>query len=205
MYIFIGGTPASGKTYLARKLAEKTGAFHFDLDTLRKKMAKDPKLEYWVNFFWNQDEEKYLKETSCEEHWQNLVKQSETFWPVILSSVKEVMQSHKSAIFEGVNILPHLAKKDFDFPGIFLLGESFNQIFERNKQNPRWGKTEELQGQEAALFFNCDRPKYQEEAAKYGYKVFADSETAENELISLLNSSEGSNLVKLARKERVSS
>ncbi len=31
MYIFIGGIPASGKTYLAGKVAEKTGALHFDL------------------------------------------------------------------------------------------------------------------------------------------------------------------------------
>lgn len=196
MYIFIGGIPASGKTYLAKKVAEQIGAFHFDLDTLRKEMANDPKLEYWVNLFFNQDEEKYLEETSCEEHWQNLVKQSEAFWPTILNKINEIMKTHESAIFEGVNIMPHLAKKDFSFPGIFLLGESLEQLFERNKQNPRWGKTEELQGQEAALFFNCDRPKYQEEAVKYGYKVFTDSETAENELISLLNSSEGSNLVK---------
>lgn len=35
-YVFIGGIPASGKSYLARKVAEKTGAFHLDLDTLRK-------------------------------------------------------------------------------------------------------------------------------------------------------------------------
>jgi len=103
------------------------------------------------------------------------------------SKVKEVMQSHKSAIFEGVNILPHLAKKDFSFPGVFLLGESFNEIFERNKQDPRWGKTEKLQELEARLFFNCDRTKYKEEAEKYGYKTFTNSEAAEKELIHLLN------------------
>lgn len=187
MYIFIGGTPASGKTYLAKKVAEKVGAFHFDLDTLRQEMSKDPKLEYWVNFFFNLDEEKYLKETSCEDHWKNLVGQSEAFWPTILNKVKETIQTHKSAIFEGVNILPHLAKKDFSFPGIFLLGESFDQIFERNKQNPRWGQTEELQRQEAELFFNCDRPKYKEEAEKFGYKTFDKFSEAEQEVLDLLN------------------
>ena len=187
MYIFIGGIPASGKSYLAKKISDETGAFVLDLDTVREEMSKDSKLEYWVNFFFKQDEEKYLIETSCEEHWQNLVKQSEAFGPTILSKVKEVMQSHKSAIFEGVNILPHLAKKDFSFPGVFLLGESFNEIFERNKQDPRWGKTEKLQELEARLFFNCDRTKYKEEAEKYGYKTFTNSEAAEKELIHLLN------------------
>ncbi len=186
MYIFIGGIPASGKSYLSRKVAEKTGAFHLDLDTLRKEMAKDPKLTYWVNFFFNRDEEKYLTNTSCEEHWENLVKQSEAFWPTILIKVKEVMNSRESAIFEGVNILPHLAKKDFNFPGIFLLGESFGQILERNKQNPRWGKTPKLQEMEAKLFFNCERLKYKEEAIKYGYKIFDDFNVAELEVLKLL-------------------
>lgn len=186
MHIFIGGTPASGKSYLAKRVAEKTGAFHLDLDTLRKQVAEDPKLEYWVNFFWNQDEEEYLKNTPCEQHWENLVKQSEAFWPTILNKVNEVIKSHKTVTIEGVNILPHLAARNFDFPGIYLLGQSFEEIFERNKQNPRWGQTEKLQKLEAELFFNCDRPKYKEEAEKYGFPIFSDFKKAKQELLRLL-------------------
>lgn len=187
MYIFIGGIPASGKTYLAKKVAEKTGAFHVDLDTLRQAILKDPTLEYWVNFFFNMDEEKYLEETSCEKHWENLVKQSEAFWPTIINKINGVMKTHKSAVFEGVNILPHLAKKDLHFPGIFLLGKSFEEIFRRITQNPRWGKTEKLQRKEAELFFNCEGSNYQEEVKKYGYKTFNNTNDAEEELIKLLN------------------
>lgn len=186
-YVFISGIPASGKSYLAKKVAEKTGAFHLDTDTLRKEMSADPQLEYWVNFFWNQNEEEYLTKTSCKDHWQNLVKQSESFWQTILKRIKEVMVSNKSAVFEGVNILPHLANKELNFSGVYLLGKSFEQIFERNKKNPRWGQTEQLQKLEAELFFNCERPRYKEEAEKYGYKTFDDSELAEQELLKLLN------------------
>lgn len=186
-YVFIGGIPASGKSYLARKIAEKTGAFQLDIDTLRKEMSIDPQLEYWVNFFWNQNEHDYLTKTPCEDHWQNLVKQSEAFWPTILKRIKEVMESNKSAIFEGVNILPHLAKRDLNFAGVYLLGESFEQILERNKENPRWGQTEEVQKLEAELFFSCERPKYKEEAEKYSYKTFDNSELAEQEVLKLLN------------------
>lgn len=185
-YVFIGGTPAAGKSYLAKKISEQIRVLHLDLDTLREKMAQDRKLAYWVNFFLNQDEEKYLKEISCEEHWKNLVQQSEAFWPTILKKIKGVMEFNKSAIFEGVNILPNLAKRDLDFPGIFLLGESVEQIFERNMKNPRWGQTEQLQKLEAELFFNCDRPKYKEEAEKYGYKTFDNSDEAEEEMLKLL-------------------
>ncbi len=182
---FISGIPASGKSFLAEKVAQKTGAFHFDVDTLRAKMSKDPQVEPWVNFYWNQDEEKYLKKTPCEEQWQNLIKQSESFWPYILKRVKELQEKYKTVIIEGVNILPHLAK-DFNFPGSVLLGSSFEEIFERNKKNPRWGKTEELQQLEAETFFNCERENYKREAEKYGFKTFTNTDEAEKELLKLL-------------------
>lgn len=185
-YIFIGGIPASGKSYLARKLCDETGAFYFSIDNLREEMSKDPKLEYWTNFYWNLNEDDYYKTTSCEGQWRNLVNQSEAFWPRILAEINKIKESHKSAIFEGVNILPHLAKKNLGFPGIFLLGESVEQIFERNKLSPRWGQTESLQRIEAEAFFKCEGKMYQQEAEKYGYKTFRDSRLAEDEIRRLL-------------------
>lgn len=188
-YVFIGGIPASGKSFLAKKIAEKTNAFHLDIDTLRSEMAEDPNLKPWVNFYWDQDEKIYLTETSCQEKWSNLVKQSETFWPFILGKINRAKQSHPVAVFEAVNILPHLAAKDLDFPGIFLIGETFEQIFERIKKSPRWGKTEELQKLEAEAFFYCERENYKREVEKYGFKTFTNSEEAEQELLRLLKKS----------------
>lgn len=185
-YVFISGIPSSGKSFLARKVAQKIGVFHLDTDTLRDAMAKDPKLAPWVNFYWNQDERKYLTETPCDVLWQNLIRQSEAFWPTILENIGEAKKSHKVAIFESVNLLPHLAAKDLDFPGIVLLGESFEQVFERNKKSPRWGKTEELQRLEAEVFFNCERENYKREAERYGFKTFTDAGEAEQELLKML-------------------
>lgn len=185
-YVFISGIPASGKSFLAKKIAEKTNSFHLDIDTLRSEMAKDTKLEPWVSFYWNKDERKYLTETSCEEKWSNLVKQSEAFWPFIVKKIEEIKSIHDLAIFETVNILPHLAFKDLDFPGIFLLGESLEQIHERIKMSPRWGNTKELQKLEAETFFNCERENYKKEAEKYGFKAFTNSGVAEEELSRLL-------------------
>ncbi len=184
--VFISGIPASGKSFLARKVSQNTGAFRLDTDSLRKNMRKDPTLEPWVNFYWSKDEKRYLTETSCQEKWSNLVKQSEAFWPIFLREIKEVIKTHPSVIIEGVNILPHLAARDLNFTGIFLLGESFEQIFERNKKNPRWGSTEELQRLEAKTFFNCERENYKREAERYGFKTFTNSEEAESELLRLL-------------------
>lgn len=187
-YAFIGGIPVSGKSYLAQEICKETGAFYFGADDLREEMSKDPKLEYWTNFYWNLDEKEYYTNTPCEKQWENLTNQSEAFWLKILEEINKVKQQHSSAIFEGVNILPHLAKKDLDFPGIYLLGESVEQIFERNKQNPRWGQTEELQRIEAEVFFNCEGKMYKEEAEKYGYKTFGNADEAKEEVIKILRS-----------------
>lgn len=185
-YAFIGGIPATGKSYLAKKIAKSTGALHFKVDDWREEFRVDKHAD-WIDFFWNKNESEYWDKTSCEEHWQNIVKQSEVLWPPgIVRKIKKVVKSGLPAIFEGVNILPHLAAKDLDFPGIFLTGESFEVIFERNKKDPRWGQTEILQKKEAEIFYNCEGPIYKKEAEKYGFKVFSSSIEAEKELIRLL-------------------
>lgn len=185
-FTFISGIPASGKSYLAKKIAKEIGIKHICIDDWREEMKDDPELKKYVDFFWNQDKKEYWRTTNCEQQWKNLRNQSEAFWPTILKKIKDVQKSGKSAIFEGVNILPHLAHRDLDFQGIVLLGESFEKILERNKLDPRWGDTEELQIQEALAFWNCERPRYKQEAEKYGFKDFVDSDEAEKELLKLL-------------------
>lgn len=185
-YAFISGIPASGKSYLARKIAKEIGIKHICIDDWRQEMKSDLELEKWVDFFWNQDEKEYWRTTDCEQQWENLKNQSEALWPTILKRIKEIQISGDSAIFEGVNILPHIAHRDLDFQGVVLLGESFEKIMERNKQDPRWGDTEELQIQEAEAFWNCERPKYKQEAEKYGFKTFINSDEAEKELLRIL-------------------
>ena len=149
-------------------------------------MVADPTLEKWVMWFENQDEKRYWKSVTCEQHWENLIKQSDAFWPTFFQKIQNIMNTGKPAIFEGVNILPHLAAKDLTFSGIYLLGESLDATFERNKKDPRWGRTEELQKKEAEMFFHCESEMYRKEAEKYGYKTFRDIVKAEQEILKLL-------------------
>lgn len=81
-------------------------------------------------------------------------------------------------VFECVNILPHIAKQYLDFPGIVLIGKSYEKVLERNKQAPRWGNTPELQELEARWFFEVERPHYKAEAKKYKYPVFESADEA---------------------------
>ena len=47
-YAFISGIPASGKSYLAAKVAKAVGVQHISIDDWREDMSKDPALKKWV-------------------------------------------------------------------------------------------------------------------------------------------------------------
>ncbi len=176
--LFITGIPTSGKSYLARILAEKIDGVVVLLDDLREDLAKDNRYKKWTDFYWNKDEKEYLTKTPANEQWNNLVAQSEGLWPAFLEKINNYIAETRPVIFECVNILPHIAKRDIDFPGIVLIGYSLEETFERNKKDPRWGKTKELQELEAKAFFSIERPRYKSEAEKYGYIVFEKADDA---------------------------
>ena len=117
-YAFISGIPASGKSYLAKKVAKATGALYFKVDDWREEFRKNEHAD-WVDFFWNKNEKEYWETITPQKHWNNLKNQSEAVWPIILEKIRTIQKTKKSAIFESVNILPHLARRDFDFPGLF--------------------------------------------------------------------------------------
>lgn len=183
MYAFIGGTSAAGKTYTAKKFVEESDlSIHLvNIDNLRKEFAKDPKLKYWVDILWNKNEEEYWKDITFKKDIENLIGQSEAFWPSILKIIKETKKKYKHAIFEAINIQPHLAKS-LDFPGFFLINEERETLLERFKKAPRWGKTEELQKTEVEFLLKHDTKFIKKEAKKYGFKVFNNSDDAIEEL-----------------------
>lgn len=184
--LFISGIPTSGKSYLAKKLAESTQGIVVHLDDFREDTALDEKYKKWTNFFWDKDEEQYLTETSPEQQWSNLVLQSEGLWPAFLSKIESYAKESKPVIFECVNILPHLARQHLSFPGIVLLGSSYEETLKRNRERPRWGNTDKLQELEARTFFFVERPQYKDEAEKYDYPVFETADIAFGTALKLL-------------------
>ncbi|MGD1003488.1 MAG: hypothetical protein ABR884_02835 [Minisyncoccia bacterium] len=186
-YVFITGIPTAGKSYLAKKVSESLGISFVKIDDWRDEFRSDPELKKWVDFFWNKNEENYWQMTSPNQEWEDLKNQSEALWPAIFKKIEEIQRLGKPTIFEGVNILPHLAKRDLKFQGIVVLGESFDTILERNKQEPRWGRTDELIKKEAEAFWGWERPRYAEEAKKYDFKAFSDPIAAEKEIRILLD------------------
>lgn len=170
--LFITGIPTAGKSWAGNLLETELGAVHVEIDDIRAVLQDDPKYQKWVNFYFNQNEKEYLTQTTPEDQWENLIKQSEGLWPALREKIQSYDKDERDVVFEGVNLLPHLMKRDFpDFDGIVMLGPSFEKTFERNKQSPRWGHTEELQRLEVEAFYYGERPRYKAEGEKFGYRV----------------------------------
>jgi len=184
--LFITGIPTSGKSYLARKLASRTNGVFVELDDFRESLSKEEKYNKWTQFYLDQNEEEYYTKTSPEEQWNNLVAQSEGLWPAFLEHIESYSNESRPVIFECVNMLPHIVKNAVDFPGVVLIGSSYEEVFERNMKDPRWGKTPYLQELEAKSFFYIERPRYKDEAEKYGYPVFESADDAFKPVLKLL-------------------
>mgnify|MGYP000853897508 CR=1 FL=1 len=185
--LFITGIPTSGKSYLAKKIAQQVDGVAVLLDDLKKSLAEDPTYKKWTNFYLDLDEGTYLSNTSPEEKWMNLVKQSEGLWPAFLAQIESYRNETKPVIFECVNLLPHLMAP-LGFPGVVLVGSTYESVLERNIKDPRWGATPELQELEAKIFFFVERPRYIGEAKKYGYPVFETADEAFEQASKVLKS-----------------
>jgi len=184
--LFITGIPTSGKTYLAKKISNEIDAIVVHLDNLRADLSKDSKYKTFTNFYLDKNEEEYLTKTSPEQIWNDLVWQSENLWPAFEKEINRYKDEEKPVVFECVNLLPHIAQKYLDFDGVVLIGDSYRNTLERNKKEPRWGATEDLQKLEAESFFNVERPRYKAEAEKNGYPVFETADEAFEYCLNLL-------------------
>jgi tRNA uridine 5-carbamoylmethylation protein Kti12 len=184
--LFITGIPASGKTTLANKLALELGAVVVSLDNAKDSFREDEKYEPWISFYYNKDEEKYITETTPDERWQDLVKQSEALFKIFKTEIDKYKDESRTVIFECVNLLPHIANKNLDFPGVVLLGENYETILERNRKSPRWGHTKELQEKETRDFFYNQGNRYKEEAEKYNYNYYNSADEAFKYCLNLL-------------------
>ena len=183
---FITGHPTAGKTWLAKKVCERTGAIHVGLDDLRAGMMEDSKLRSWARFFLDLDERGYWRDNSCQQHWTNVVAQAEAFWPVYRGRIQEILKDQSPAVFESIALLPHLVVRELSLPGICLSLTSFRDVLERSMRAPRWEATRELQEIESHMIYECERPAYEREAEKHGVPVFTDVLLAEEALVEMM-------------------
>ncbi len=188
MYSFIGGPPTSGKSYLAEEIAKECGIQHVYVDRLRDKVAiSNPKLKLWRDFFNSKDGEYWLSVTK-KQYLNDCRNQTLALWKYIFNEITDLQKKYENIIFEGVDFLPDITRRDLDFDGIFIYCESIDESYQRNKLHPRIGKTEELQKREAILYAEYESSNIKDLAPKYGYQIFTSKNafTAKASLLTML-------------------
>ena len=184
--LYITGIPTAGKSYLAKKLAEEAGAVVVFFDKVLDKYLSDPRYEPWINFYWNQDERTCLTQTSPDDQRKFLMQQAECFWPLFSEHIRSHELETKPVVFDSVSLFPSLVRREFDFPGVVLIGTSVEETLERNQKDPRWSKLADLQKLEAEAFFNVERPLYIAEAQKYDLPTFKKADDAVEYCLNIL-------------------
>lgn len=134
--ILIGGAPTSGKTYTAKKLAEKFKLPWISTDTIRDQMQQIVRKEDYPMLFEHFDAdgrmaEEYLNNNTAKQIVAHQNQESQDVWKGVKALITEDY-TWGSFIVEGVAILPKLVKnlkvKDKKIIPIFLIDDNKARI-----------------------------------------------------------------------------
>jgi 2-phosphoglycerate kinase len=180
--VLIGGSPTAGKSYTARKIAEKLKLPWISTDTIREQMREIVRKEDYPRLFFHSGADsnmalKYLSKNTAKEIVKNQNQESVDVWKAT-KAIIETDYVWGSFIIEGVAILPKLIKefvsKNKKVVALFLIDEDIERIrktiFTRGlwddaKKYPDKVKEKEV---EWVIAFNNYIKK---EAKKHGYPV----------------------------------
>lgn len=175
-HLFIGGNPVSGKTTLAREIITHTGGTLLNLDRFRSEMREEESLRYWTDFFLNQAEWAYWQDHTFAQHWDNMKRRAEAYWPFLRPKIQESIDESPSVIVEAGTLMP-IQLAELNFSGVYLIGTDQETIYRRLRDAPRWGTCSSLQRMEAAMYAQ-EGEMLRSEAEKYGFPVFEDAQEA---------------------------
>lgn len=148
MIYLIGGTPRSGKTTVAKKLAASLGVSWISADTLEG-LAKHftPLKEYSKRFpknvlrkeTKNSNDLMYSKYTT-DQIKKAYIKQAESSWKTIETLIEYLIGENQDYIIEGYQIAPKLVAKIQNkfgdkIKGVFLTRHSVEKIIEDAKKS----------------------------------------------------------------------
>ena len=180
--ILIGGSPTSGKSYLAKKIAKELELPWISSDTIRGQMRNIVRKEDYPSLFLDVDEsieaaEKFLNGNSSREIVDLVNKEGVDVWKGVEAIIKSDY-TWKSYVVEGVAILPHLAagiaKENKNVQAVFLIDENAQRIretvFNRGLWNDARKYPDSLKEKEVewVLEFN---EFIKREAKKFGFPV----------------------------------
>lgn len=149
--ILVGGSPTTGKSYTAKKIAETLKIPWISTDLIRNQMRRIVrKKDYPKLFFFSEEKEdmaaKYLSKTSAKDIVKHQNQESVEVW----KGVKAIIDGDYvwgSFIIEGVAILPKLVHKlvvkNKKITPVFLVDDNFERVRKTIFTRGLWGPADE--------------------------------------------------------------
>lgn len=180
--ILIGGSPTAGKSYTARKIAERFKMPWISTDTIREQMREIVRKKDYPALFLHAEATPemgvdFLNKNTCEEIVKIVNKESVDVW----KGVKAVLETDYvwgSYIIEGVAILPHLVSKFIknkdNVKVLFLVDEDIKRVRKKIFTRGLWDAASKYPDDvkekevEWVVAFN---EYIKKEAKKYGFPV----------------------------------
>ncbi len=185
MIYLIGGSPRSGKSILAKRLARKINCPWISIDDLRffaSPYVKKDKLPF--DRMYPNDTDLFFSKFRPQKIIRAEIVESHTLWPGVKSLIKHRIACQQDFIIEGVQLLPKLVdalkKEKFwnDIKIVYLVKINKNNIlngFKQSRIQNDWvidnAKSEKTLLKATEVFSQYGK-YFQKEAEKYGFKVF---------------------------------
>lgn len=188
--IILTGTSTAGKSTLAKKLAQETGARRVSADGMRVRLYRDNDYGPAARFYADQPcQKKYFESTNPEVRWEHLRRQSRKLWMAMyMQFVCGYRISPGPVVFEGVNLLPNIVSEDLrGIPIVAVVCDDEETILARLAEKPRWGTTPNLQALEARQIAREQAPRYRELTLAAGGHVFSSVEEAMPHCLKILS------------------
>lgn len=187
--ILIGGAPTTGKSTMAAQLSRQLQIPWMSTDQIRDIMRLVARREDYSALFTPEGygAERFLTEFSAEQIADMELAQGEAVWPGIKAFIEDNYTWKDGFILEGVNILPHLIKRDFaeskHIKTVFLIDEDADRIrhvvFTRGLWDDAQLYADDVKEKEVAWVLDFSR-KITSEAQRCGYPCVEVSKKADD-------------------------
>ena len=115
MIYLIGGSPRSGKTILAKKMARRLNCELILIDDIRKKeikrLGRKDSVKYFPfeKIYKNNDD--FFQKYSPKEILDCEIKEAKSIWPKIKAIISKSLKDNLQIVIEGVQLLPEFLEK----------------------------------------------------------------------------------------------
>lgn len=168
--LLIGGSSATGKSYLARQLSEYYKVPLTEVDDIRIALQQLVNKTEHPDLYFFLDNRNFLQDYSTEVLVENLLAVGQEVWPALDTLITKHLVCNEPVIFEGDSILPNLlAQRELSQIRAIFLYDSTENLKEREIRRNRAGQSDSETLDQQINFSSAYGEKLKAQAEQYGF------------------------------------